>query len=149
LLALAASVFGLIISRTFVDTALYFLFATMPAELAEFFGLAPFPTDIRIAGFLVAAAILSAVGFGLLPAWRATRVSLVRASRGEIDRDARPGRARNALVVVQVTASALLLIAAGVMLRGALRAAAEDTGGRGGGTLIIPLNGQTAAAAGS
>src|SRR4030095_3183923 len=62
--------FALIISRTLVDTALYFLLATMPAELAEFFGLAPFPTDIRIAGFLVAAAILSAVVFGLLPAWR-------------------------------------------------------------------------------
>jgi predicted permease len=147
LLALAASVFGLIISRALVDTALYFLLATMPAELAELFGLAPFPTDIRIAGFLVAAAILSAVVFGLLPAWRATRVSLVRASRGEIDRDARPGRARNALVVVQVTASALLLIAAGVMLRGALRAAAEDPGVRVDDTLIIPLNDQTPAAA--
>lgn len=147
LLALAASVCGLVISRALVDTALHFLVTTMPAELAEFFGVAPFPTDIRIAGFLATAAVLSAVVFGVLPAWRATRVSLVRASRGEIDRDARPGRARNTLIVVQVTASALLLITAGVMLRGALRAAAEDPGVRVDDTLIITLNDQTPAAA--
>ena len=40
--------------------------------------------------------------------------------RGEVVRDARPGRARNALVALQVTASVLLLICSAVFLRSAL-----------------------------
>jgi hypothetical protein len=55
-------------------------------------------------------------------------VELVRAIRGEVVHDARPSRARDALVVLQVTGSVLLLICAGVFLRSSWAAAAVDPG---------------------
>ena len=55
-------------------------------------------------------AIGSTVLFALAPALQATRVELVRAVRGEVARDGRPGRARDALVVLQVLCSLYLQI---------------------------------------
>ena len=82
------------------------LMRTMPPEIVEMVSLAAPGTDWRVVVFLVVAAIVSTVLFGLVPALQATRVDLVRTVRGELIRDARPGRARNVLIVVQVTASA-------------------------------------------
>ena len=55
-------------------------------------------------------------------------MELVRAIRGEVVRDARPGRARDALVALQVTGSVLLLICAAVFLRSSWAAATVDPG---------------------
>jgi hypothetical protein len=44
----------------------------------------------------------------------------VRTLRGELVKDAKPGRARNGLIGVQVFASALVLICAAIFLRSAL-----------------------------
>ena len=52
----------------------------------------------------------------------------MRAIRGEVVRDARPGRARDALVALQVTGSVLLLICAAVFLRSTWEAATVDPG---------------------
>lgn len=149
LLALAAASCALLISRAVVDAARYFLSTTMPTELAEFLRLdaVPLPADLRVAGFLVVAAAVSASLFGLVPAVRATRPAFAPRSSvrfGEAGHNARPGqpslslmrgasfglasRLRSTLIVVQVTASALLLICAGIFLRGAERAAAVDPG---------------------
>jgi ABC-type lipoprotein release transport system permease subunit len=87
--------------------------------------------------FMVAGAIVSTVIFGLAPALQATRLDLVRTMRGEVTRDARPRRARQTLVAVQVGASALLLICAAVFLRGAFAAATKDPGVRTSDTLRI------------
>jgi hypothetical protein len=73
--------------------------------------------------FVGAGAIVSTVFFGLAPALQATRLELVPTMRGEVMRDARPGRARQALIAVQAGASALLLICAVIFLRGALGSA--------------------------
>jgi predicted permease len=54
-----------------------------------------------------------------VPALRATRPDVVRASRGDFDTPFRPSRLRNALIVAQITMSVLLLICAGVLLRAA------------------------------
>ena len=86
------------------------------------------PADWRVALFLFAGAMVSTVFFALVPALQATRLELVRAIRGEVVRDARPGRARNALVALQVTASVLLLICSAVFLRSAWAAANVDPG---------------------
>jgi hypothetical protein len=72
--------------------------------------------------------MVSTLFFALAPALQATRLELVRAIRGEVVRDARPGRARNVLVALQVTASVLLLICAAVFLRSAWAAASVDPG---------------------
>jgi hypothetical protein len=67
--------------------------------------------------------------------------------RGEITRDARPGRARHALIAVQVTASALLLICAAVFLRSALVAADQAPGLRTSDTLWLEMNNESTRAA--
>ena len=86
------------------------------------------PADWRVALFLVAGAMVSTLFFALAPALQATRLELVRAIRGEVVRDGRPGRARDALVALQVTGSVLLLICAAVFLRSSWAAASIDPG---------------------
>jgi predicted permease len=81
----------------------------------------PFQTglDWRILGFTVAVSVLTGLLFGLVPAWRASRVDLTptlkEAGRGSA------GYSRSwltkSLVVAQVALSLLLLIGAGLFLR--------------------------------
>ncbi|MGH9383163.1 MAG: ABC transporter permease [Vicinamibacterales bacterium] len=140
LLALTSAACALAVSRVLLDGATSALMSTMPPELADMIRLAAPPLDFRVVAFVVVAAVISTALFGLVPALQATRFDLVRAVRGEVTRDARPGRARNTLIVVQVTASALLLICAGVFLRSALRNAAVDPGLRVEDTIIIDFD---------
>ena len=118
---------------------LYAATTTMPGEIAEQVNFGVPSADWRVLVFLMAGAIVSTVSFGLVPALQATRVELVRATRGEVTRDARPGRARHALIAVQVGASALLLICAAVFLRSAFAAALADPGIRTSDTIRVPI----------
>ena len=162
LLALAAAVCALAISRVVLDLTISTLMSTMPPEIAEMVSLAAPGTDWRVAVFLVAAATISTAFFGLVPALQATRLNLVRAvrqpslaiargasfgsagaSRFSLIRRASFGsasRARNALIVVQVTASALLLICAGIFLQSALRSSTVDPGLRIADNIMIDIN---------
>jgi hypothetical protein len=72
-----------------------------------------------------------------MPALQATRVEPVRTLRGELVKDARPGRARNMLIGVQVFASALLLICAAIFLRSAIASSQFNPGFRTADTLMI------------
>ncbi len=139
LLALASAVCALAMSRVVLDTTTAVLMRTMPPELAEMFTLAAPGTDWRVAVFLVVVAIIATALFGLVPALQATRLDLVRTVRGEISKEARPGRGRDALIVVQVTASALLLICAGIFLRSALRASTFNPGLRTTDNIIVDM----------
>jgi predicted permease len=133
LLALAAAACGLVVSWLFLERALHVVITTLPPEIAQFvilFNLAAPTPDWRVLVFLVAGAVMSTAFFGLAPALQATRLDLLRTMRGEVTRDARPGRARHALIAVQVGASALLLICAVIFLRGALAAASAEPGVR-------------------
>jgi hypothetical protein len=65
--------------------------------------------------------------------------------RGEVMRDARPGRMRGLLIGIQVTASALLLICAGVFLRSVLASSTIDPGFRTSDTVMIQINEPTRA----
>jgi predicted permease len=110
---------------------------TVPPEFADFVSLVSPSADWRVPLFLLLGALLSTLLFGLAPALHATRLELVRTMRGELRRDARPGRARQALIAVQVTASALLLICAAVFLRSALDAARVEPGVRTHDTVMV------------
>ena len=127
LLALAAAALGFGISRAVLAAIVYVLTSTFPPEFGNI-RLAVPPADWRVVLFLVAGAMLSTLFFALAPALQATRVELVRAIRGEVVRDARPGRARDALIALQVTGSVLLLICAAVFLRSTWAAATVDPG---------------------
>jgi putative ABC transport system permease protein len=139
LLALASAALGFAISRVVLEATIYAVTSTMAPELAEIVRLSAPAADWRVLMFLLSGGIASTVFFGLAPALQATRLELVRTMRGELTRDSRPGRARNALIGVQVGASALLLICAAVFLRSALAASTVDPGVRTADTVIVEI----------
>ena len=139
ILALVSAAGGFAVSRIILEGASYAVTASMPGELAEQVNFGVPSADWRLLAFLIAGALVSTVSFGLVPALQATRVELVRAVRGEVTRDARPGRARHALIAVQVGASSLLLICAAVFLRSAFAAATMDPGIRTSDTIMVPI----------
>ncbi len=138
LLALVSAALAFGISRLVLAGVVYAVISTFPPEIGNI-RLAVPPADWRVALFLVAGAMVSTLFFALAPALQATRVELVRAIRGEVVRDARPGRARNALVALQVTGSVLLLICAAVFLRSSWAAATVDPGIRTAGIVNVSI----------
>ena len=138
LLALVSAVLAFGISRLVLEATLYAITSTWASAFGDIRAEVP-PADWRVALFLFAGAMGSTLFFALAPALQATRLELVRAIRGEVVRDARPGRARNALVALQVTGSVLLLICSAVFLRSAWAAASVDPGIRTADTIIVGI----------
>jgi predicted permease len=139
LLALMAAVLGFIVSRIVLEGTVYAVTNTMAPEIAELVRVNAPAADWRVIVFLITGAMVSTVFFGLAPALQATRVAPARAVRGELSNDPRPGRARNLLIGVQVTASALLLICSAIFLRSALAASTANPGMRTSDTLMIEI----------
>ena len=86
--------------------------------------------DGAVLGYSLAAALLSGLVFGIVPAL-ATKKSLVSSMRlGGTQTGDGPGRQRlrSALVIAQVTVSSILLVGAGLLLESAYRLAAEPLG---------------------
>ena len=138
LLALAAAAAGLAVSRVALAAIVQALTSSMAADLGDVRLWVP-DADWRVVLFLVVGAAVSTLAFGLAPALQATRIELIRTIRGEVVRDARPGRARDFLIGLQVSASALLLICAAVFLRSALAAAHFDPGMRTSDTVVVQI----------
>lgn len=138
LLALISAALAFGISRLVLSGVVYAATTTFPADIGNLRIAVP-AADWRVALFLVAAAMASTVFFALAPAFQATRLELVRAIRGEVLREGRSGRARDALVALQVTASVLLLICAAVFLRSSWAAASVDLGIRTDGILNVEV----------
>jgi predicted permease len=128
LLAVPAALLGFFLSRWTVDAGLRAMFASLPAEFAPYIRIVPLAPDVRVFVFLLIAAVVSALLFGLVPALQATRPSIVQASRGDFDTAYRPGRLRSTLLVTQITVCALLLITTGILLRGAQAVRHAETG---------------------
>ncbi len=146
ILSLAAAACGVVVTQVFLDGVLHAVITTLPPEIARLVSLlnVSVPTaDWRVVVFLMAGAMVSTVFFGLAPALQATRLDLVRTMRGEGTRDARPGRARHALIAVQVGASALLLICSAIFLRGAVAAATKDPGVRTSDTVMVNIDNES------
>ena len=138
LLALVSAALAFGISRLVLGGVVYAVMSTFPPDIGNLRIAVP-PADWRVALFLVAGAMVSTLFFALAPALQATRLELVRAMRGEVVRDGRPGRARSALVALQVTGSVLLLICATVFLRSSWAAATVDPGIRTAGILNVAI----------
>jgi len=138
LLAIAAATAGFAISRVALEVIINALMRSWPPEIGDIRLLMP-DTDWRVMLFLLAGAAVSTMFFGLVPALQATRIEPLRTIRGEMVRDARPGRARDFLIGLQVCASALLLISAGVFLRSALTAATANPGMRITDTILVDI----------
>ncbi|HUU33570.1 MAG TPA: ABC transporter permease, partial [Vicinamibacterales bacterium] len=96
----------------------------LPLELA-------FHTDLSVAAYTFGLATLSAVVFGLWPAWQLSRTDLVPALKDDGTSATRPGRRvtlSNALVVAQVAASLVILVVAGLFVRSLSGARTLDPG---------------------
>jgi len=141
-LGLAAAAVGFAISRIILESIVWAVLTTMPPDIGDVRLMVP-EADWRVGVFLVFGAIAASVMFGLAPAMQATRLELVRIMRGEIMRDARPGRARNTLIGLQVTASALLLICAAVFLRSAFASSGIDPGFRTEDTAMVSITNES------
>jgi predicted permease len=139
LLALASAACGLLISRVILSAIAYVVMATLPPEILETIEFVIPALDWRVIVFELAAAVIATALFGLLPALQSTRLDPVRTMRGEIGRDARPSRARNALIAMQVAASAVLLISAAVFMRSARATTTVEIGARITDTLAVEV----------
>jgi len=138
MLALLAAGAGFAISRVVLEASIHAVMASFPPDFGDIRLLVP-GADWRVLLFLLVGAGISTMFFGLLPALQATRIEPVRTMRGEVVRDARPERARDVLIGVQVGASALLLICAAVFLRSAFAVTKEDPGIRTSDTIIVAV----------
>jgi predicted permease len=139
LLALIAAAGAYVLSRVALTAAITWTVSVLPVDLGDV-NLAVPAADWRVGLFLVVAAVASTAVFALMPALQATRIDPVRTLRGELVKDARPGRARNALIGVQVFASALLLICASIFLRSGMASSTYDPGIRTADTVMIQLD---------
>jgi predicted permease len=117
-LSIPAGLVGLVVSRAAITLGTRAMFATVPVDYAPYVRPVDLSPDIRVMAFVLGGALAAALAFGLVPALRATRPDVVRASRGDFDTPFRPSRLRNGLIIAQITMSVLLLICAGVLLRG-------------------------------
>jgi MacB-like periplasmic core domain/FtsX-like permease family len=126
------------VSRLALDGAVYWAMRTLPVDLGDV-NLSVPDADWRVALFLVVSAIGATACFALMPALQATRIEPVRTLRGELVSGARPGRARNLLIGVQVFASALLLICSAIFLRSAIASSQFNPGFRTVDTLSIDV----------
>jgi len=99
----------------------------LPLDLQIDLGLG---LDLTVFGYALAAAVLTALLFGLIPALRVTRPDLVAALRD--DSRATGGRSRNrlhqTLVVAQIALALVLLVAAGLSVRSLTHAVRIDPG---------------------
>ena len=84
--------------------------------------------DLPVFGFILLAAMLAILVFGLAPALETTRSRLVEANRGDFSSDYRPARLRSFLLVTQVAVCSLLLIATAIVLRSQHRVTALNIG---------------------
>ena len=142
LLALVAAAAGFAISRLVLEAIIYAVMTSMAADIGDVRLDVP-AADWRVLLFLIIGAGVSTMFFGLAPALQATRFETIRTIRGELTKDARPGRARNVLIALQVSASALLMICAAVFLRSAFAAATADPGMRTTDTVVIEIVNET------
>jgi putative ABC transport system permease protein len=102
---------------------------------------ATFTFDSRVAIFCAAAASTVGVLFGLVPAWQATRTSLLQAISSESrSSTSRGGRLRHVLVAGEVAAAVILLCGAGLLLRTLLVLDNVDTGYRVDGDTVLTLD---------
>jgi putative ABC transport system permease protein len=116
LLAFAGCGFGLALA--FWGTRLFALI--IPSDFPEL--LRHTPIDARVLGFAVSISVVSSLVFGLMPALRASRVDLNEVLK-EGARGSSGGRrrGRSLLLVAEVALSMVLLVGAGLMMRGFLR----------------------------
>ena len=119
------AIFGRSILEAYLDLGSVRTSGTsVPAQLPVSLDLAP---DPRVFAFCAAICLLTGIAFGLAPALRAARTSIVSALRGAKTQPGR-GTTGRVLVMLQVAASAILLVGAGLLARTLYNLRTQDLG---------------------
>jgi predicted permease len=87
-----------------------------------------FTLDGTVLSFSVAASLITALLFGLAPAWSSSRPDLTGTLKGSPGRTGRPATLGNVLVCGQLALSLVLLVAGALLARGLLAARHTDIG---------------------
>jgi putative ABC transport system permease protein len=132
LVALAGGVLGLLLAPVGTKVLAALVPTALPASVAP-------AIDARVFGFALLLSLLTGIGFSIVPAWQASRVSmndwLKQGGRGGIGGAA--AGTRDALVVLEVAAALVLMVGAGLMLQTVARLRAIDIGFRPGHLLTL------------
>jgi predicted permease len=130
LLAAAGATFGVLFAYWGSRALVAFLAANYSSQVA--LDLNP---DVRLLGFTVALTVLTAIFFGLAPAFRGTSIHVAPALKentGSLSSNRRGGKRRfglgSLLVVSQVALSVIVLVGAGLIVRTLVNLQSVDTG---------------------
>lgn len=95
--------------------------------------------DLRVLGFACAVTLLTGLGFGAVPALRASRLAAAEGLRegGRAGASRLTERLRSGLIVAQVASSIVLLIAAGLLIRALWAVQQRDPGFRTEGVITL------------
>ena len=130
-LALAGGALGVLVAFAAVPLLARLVPASLPIAQAP-------SVDLRVLIFAGLLSGLTGIGFGVFPALRACSQSDLSALReGTRAGGGRKERLRSVLVVAEVTASVVLLVSAGLLVRALWRIEATDPGFRTGGVLTL------------
>lgn len=135
LLAMLGCAVGVLFAFWGADLLLTFIPRThLPVEIVT-------QPDATTLGFSLLLALATGIGFGMAPAWHATRHGLSEVLRegGRGSGGAEHHRMRAAFVVVQIAFALLLLIGAGLCIKGSERARRVDVGFDPQGTLLAGM----------
>jgi putative ABC transport system permease protein len=141
LLALLAAAVGLLLAF-WINQLLMSIQPELPGAGASMATEVELRLDGRVFGFTLMLSILTAVIFGLAPAWTATKPDVVSALKGEPVMSGRRKwfSLRNSLVVAQIAMSLTLLIGAGLFTRSLRNAQTMDLGFDTSNGLVMTLN---------
>ena len=125
LIALAGGLLGVLLAPAGMKVLAALVPTALPASAAP-------AVDARVLGFALLLSVLTGVGFSIVPAWQASRVTmndaLKQGGRGGIGGAA--AGTRDALVILEVAAALVLMVGAGLMLQTVARLRAIDIGFR-------------------
>jgi putative ABC transport system permease protein len=135
LLAAAGGALGLALAKWGVEALLTWAANILPR--ANEVGL-----DWRVVAFTAALSLLTGVFFGLIPALQSSRVDLQSALKegGAAGSGAQSNLLRSALVVVEVAATLVLLIGAGLLIKSFIRLYGTDLGFKAENVLTMSLS---------
>jgi predicted permease len=104
----------------------------------------PTALDLRVLAFAASLTFVTGLGFGVIPAFRSVSATHLEILRSKSGIGGRRERLRSVLVVAQVTASVVLLISSGLLIRALLRVQGTNPGFRTENVLAVstPLPGE-------